>query len=60
MICELCLKRKATQADNYQNLALCDNCYSKLGRLSDDYQGDINKANNYVESLSFKNLFGEI
>ena len=40
MKCEICKKKKSTQVDIYQGLYLCDNCYSKIGRMTDDYQCD--------------------
>ncbi len=34
-------KRLATQADTTMNMWLCDDHYSLIGRLTDDYQADI-------------------
>jgi hypothetical protein len=39
MACEyLNCKHRATQADTYLNVWLCNNHYSLIGRLTDDYQ----------------------
>lgn len=34
-------KHKATQADTYLNVWLCDNHFSYIGRLTDDYQAHV-------------------
>ena len=56
VMCELCYKHKATQADTYQNMWLCDDCYSKLGTLSGDYQDNIDKADEYVKKREIASI----
>lgn len=41
LICEwVGCKAHATQADTYQNMWLCDNHYSYIARINDDYQSE--------------------
>lgn len=58
--CELCNKRKATQACIYSSMYLCDDCYSKLGNMTDDFQGtqeQYDKFDLLMEKLLYRNLF---
>jgi len=44
-------KAKAIQADTYLNSWLCDNHYSLIGIITDDYQAEVINWD-YLESLT--------
>jgi len=55
--CQFCHKKKSNQVDIYQGLYLCDDCYSKISRMTDDYQCDEKTFNEVSNAILYKTVF---